>query len=401
VIDAPPPSTRRRGSEVRPFQLGLTWLSLVVFVATTGTTAPARRAQRGLSGASELAQTYTAILDARFEDVPQLLVRTCGPAPREACELLEAVSLWWRIQLDPASRARDAAFEVRVDQAIAAAEAWTRREPERAEAWFYLGGSYGARSQWRALRGSRLAAARDGKRIKEALERTLAIDPTIADAHFGIGLYRYYADVVPAAARILQWLLLLPGGDRNAGLQEIQRARQDGLLLRSEADYQLHLLYLWYEQRPEAAMTLLEGLAQRHPRNPHFQQAIAEVHDVYLHDAAASLRSWQSLLNAARAGRVAEPHLAETAARLGIAQQLDRLSRSDEALDHLRAVIAARAPAPFAAVAKAHLLMGDALSHLGRRREAVESYQNAIAEAGRGDPLRIAARARAAIRMRP
>ena len=248
----------------------------------------------------------TPILDGRFDEVPLLLTRACGPAPDEACQLLEAVSLWWQIQLDPFSRTRDAAFETQVDAAIAAIEAWTTREPQRAEAWFYLGGAYGARSQWRVLRGERLAAARDGKRIKDSLERALSLDPEMADAHFGIGLYRYYADVAPAAVRILQWLFLLPGGDRAGGLDEIDRARKSGLLLRSEADYQLHLLYLWYEKRPESALALLEDLVERHPRNPHFPQAVAELHDVYRRDADASLRSWQAALQR-RDGRGAWP----------------------------------------------------------------------------------------------
>ena len=47
-----------------------------------------------------------------------------------------------------------------------------------AEAWFYLGAAYGARVQWRVLRQEHLAAARDGKRIKEALEQALALDPS-------------------------------------------------------------------------------------------------------------------------------------------------------------------------------------------------------------------------------
>jgi tetratricopeptide (TPR) repeat protein len=365
-----------------------------------GSPTAARQAQ-GLTAAPDLAQIYTTILDGGFEEVPQLLARACGPAPKEACQLLEAVSLWWQIQLDPFSRVRDTAFESQVDAAIAAIEAWTRREPQRAEAWFYLGGAYGARSQWRVLRGSKFAAARDGKRIKDSLERALSLDPAMADAHFGIGLYRYYADVAPAAARVLQWLLLLPGGDRVEGLEEIGRAREGGLLLRSEADYQLHLLYLWYEKQPEPALALLQDLVERHPRNPHFQQAVAEVHDVYLHDADASLRSWQALFDAARAGRVAEPQMAEAAARLGMALQLDRLSRSEEAIEPLRAVIDARPPAPFGAVARAHLQLGDALEHLGRRREATASYHAAIIAAGNDDPLRIAARARDAMRARP
>ena len=358
----------------------------------------AAQARQGLTAAPELARVYSAILDARFAEVPPLLTLACGPAPREACQLLEAVSLWWQIQLDPFNHTRDTGFQSRVEAAIAAAEAWTAREPERAEAWFYLGGAYGARAQWRVLRGARLAAVRDGKRIKDALERAAAMDPSLADAYFGIGLYHYYAAVAPPAARMLRWLLLLPGGDRAWGLEEMRRAQSRGLLVRSEADYQLHVIYLWYERQPERALDLLAGLVARHPHNPHFRQAAADIHDVYRHDLTASLRSWTALLDAARAGQVAEPEMAETASRLGIALQLDRLSQPEAALDYLYAVIAARPRAPFGAVARAHLQLGDALDRLGRRAQAAAAYRVAIAAAGAADPLGIAARARVGLR---
>jgi tetratricopeptide (TPR) repeat protein len=374
---------------------------VTLFAVLTGMHADgAGQAQRGLTAAPELARAYDAVLDARFADVPSLLARTCGPAPKAACQLLEAVSLWWQIQLDPFNQSRDEAFQSRVEAAIAAAEAWTVREPHRAEAWFYLGGAYGARVQWRSLRGARLAAARDGKRIKDALERALALDPSMTDAYFGIGLYHYYAAVAPPAVQMLRWLLLLPGGDRAMGLAEMHRARSGGLLVRGEADYQLQVVYVWYEKQPVRALEILTGLIARHPRNPHFRQAAAEIQDFYIDDTAASLRTWQGLLEAAHRRAVAEPELAEASARLGIASQLDQLSQGEAALEHLHAVIAARPSAPFGAMARAHLQLGETLDHLGRRVEAAAAYRAAIAAAGASDPLRVAAKARAALRSR-
>ena len=313
----------------------------------------AAAAAQELTGATQLRRVYDGIFDARFEEVPQLLARTCPPAPSEACQLLDAVSVWWQIQLDPASVARDAQFQSRIDAAIASAEARTVRDPERAEAWFYLGGAYGARAQWRVLRRERLGAARDGKRIKEALERALALDARLQEAYFGIGLYHYYADVAPAAAKMLRWLLLLPGGDRAEGMREMMRAREHAELFGVEADFQLHLIYLWYEKQPQRALALLTNLRDRHPRNPLFPQLIAQVQDVYLHDLPASLRTWHSLLDAARAHRIAYPELAEVRSRLGIASVLERLNDDAGAIEQLRAVIAAKPLAPFGAYADA------------------------------------------------
>jgi tetratricopeptide (TPR) repeat protein len=310
-------------------------------------------AGQALSGEPGLQGVYDAIFDARFGDVPQLLGRTCPPAPAEACLLLDAVAVWWQIQLEPESVARDPLFQSKVEAAIAASNGWTRREPQRAEAWFYLGGAYGARAQWKVLRGERLGAARDGKRIKDALERAIALDPNLQEAYFGIGLYHYYADVAPAAAKMLRWLLFLPGGNKAEGMKEMLRAREHGALLRDEADYQLQVIDLWYEKQPQRALDLLAQLRDRHPRNPLFMQLTAQVQDVYFHDLASSLRTWQSLLDAARTRRVAAPELAETRARLGIASVLERMQQTDAAIEQLRAVIAAKPLAPFGAYAQA------------------------------------------------
>jgi tetratricopeptide (TPR) repeat protein len=356
--------------------------------------------QQGVTGGPQIARTYDAILDARFGAIPALLRQTCPPAPADVCTLLDAVARWWRIQLDPNDTSRDAAFHARVEEAIAGIRQWTERTPEAGEAFFYLGGAYGARAQWRVLRGERLAAARDGKRIKDALERSLMLDPTLQDAYFGIGLYHYYADVAPVAAKVVRWLLLLPGGDKEEGLREMLRARDGGQLLRSEADYQLHLIYLWYEKQPDRALDLLRALRMRHPRNPHFLQRIAEVEDIYRHDAAASLRAWQALLEAARAGRVAEPALAEASAHLGAAAQLDRLNQTQAAIPHLRAVIEAQAPAPYGAAAEAHLQLGRMLDRLGSFEEAAAAYRSAIEAAPAGDRTDVAGRAGAALRAR-
>ena len=356
---------------------------------------------KGLTAAPQLVRAYNAIFDARFEELPRLLAQTCPPLPVAACEVIGALSLWWQIQIDPLNTSRDAQFKSHADAAISAAEAWTLREPERAEAWFYLGGAYGVRVQWSVLRKERLAAARDDKRIKEALERALALDPGLQDAYFGIGLYHYYADIAPAAAKILRWLLLLPGGDRVKGMQEMLRARDNGQVLRSEADYQLQVIDLWYEKRPEHALELLAGLRQRHPANPHFAQLTAEVEDVYLHEIGRSLSTSQALLDAARNRRVSNPSMAEAVARLGIALQLDRFFETDIAIQHLRAVVAAKPTAPYGAVAQGQLQLGLALDRLGHRTEATAAYRAALAATTAADPLRIAERARAGLKTAP
>ena len=355
---------------------------------------------RELRGENALVRAYDFILEARFDQVESELRRACddGPgaaatgaataaaaAPSEACDVLDATALWWRIQLDPEGRTLDAAFTASVERAIRAAEAWTDRSPLDPEAWFYLGGAYAARVQWRVLRNEKVAAARDGKRIKESLEQALELDPGLDDAYFGLGMYKYYADVAPTAAKILRFLLLLPGGDRDEGLREMLRARSRGRLLQGEADYQLHIIYLWYERQTDRALELLRGLQQRYPGNPLFPAQVAHIQDAYEHDVTASLDTWRALLAAAREQRVNAAAMAEVQARLGIARMLEAVHQTDHAIEHLQGIVEAKPDAPYSSLALAFLRLGEAQDRLGARAAAIGAYRAAASAAPRDD----------------
>jgi tetratricopeptide (TPR) repeat protein len=355
-------------------------------------------ASADLRGSDALVRVYDYILDARFDQVEAELTHACAVAPKEACDVLAATATWWRILLDPDSHALDQQFLAEADEAIRSTEAWTAREPENAEAHFYAGAAYASRVQWRVLRDEKLAAARDGKRIKQALERAIALDPDLDDAYFGIGLYQYYADVAPAAAKMLRFLLMLPGGSKTEGMAHMKRARARGKLLQGEADYQLQILYLWYEKRADLAVGLLESLGDRYPGNPLFPAQLADVQDRYLHDVTASLATWRALLAAARDHRVNEPALAEAQARLGIARQLEALAQTDHALEHLRAVLDARPARPAGAMAAAYLALGEGEDRLGHHDAAVAAYQLAMTASPPHDTQAI--RQRAADRMK-
>ena len=312
--------------------------------------------QTGITAAPTVARAYDLILDADFDGLERALPSTCPPAPRVACLGLEALSLWWQIQLDPESRRLDAAFMHKVNAAIAEAQRQTKAEPDRAEAWFYLGAAYGVRAQFRVHRVERLAAARDGKRIKESLERALELDPAMHDAEFGIGMYRYYADIAPAVLKFVRWLLLLPGGDREDGLKQLERAATRGLLVRGEAQYQVHVLYLWYEKKWREALVIVRALQERYPRNPLFRQIEAEILDVYFHDPAASLHASEQLLALARDGGVHRADIAEIVARLNMARQWIALRQPARAAAALDALIARQPAAPAGAIARARAL---------------------------------------------
>ena len=142
------------------------------------------------------------------------------------------------------------------------------------------------------------------------------------------GCIRYYADVAPATAKVLRFLLRLPGGNKTEGLAQMLRARTRGRLLQGEAEYQLQIIYLWYEHRTDEAVAILESLHDRYPGNPLFLQRISpRCRIAYQHDITASLATWRTLLALAREQRLNESEIAEAQARLGVAASSTRSAR--------------------------------------------------------------------------
>ena len=344
---------------------------------------------KGLTNAQALSRAYDLVYDADFAGADAELARACGPAPAEACEVVRSASLWWRVYLDLDGHSLDQVFLTRIGETINRCGQWTSREPERAEAWFYLGAAYGSRVQYHAQRYEFLAAARDGKRAKQALEKALSLDSQIQDANFGVGMYEYYADIAPTVLKILRWLLFLPGGDKVKGLRQMVQTRNQGILLKSEAAYQLHLVYLWYEKNPDGALALVEELRARYPHNPMFLLNVAQVHEIYRGDRLAALAAYRLLVDAARSGNLREAELSETWGRLGAADQWDALAESDRALDELRPIVERRPAKPFGAVARAHLGLGRAYDRLGQRDKAVAEFRAAQASAPPDDPREV------------
>jgi tetratricopeptide (TPR) repeat protein len=121
----------------------------------------------------------------------------------------------------------------------------------------------------------------------------------------------------------------------------------------------------------------------------------------YVRNRTAALQTYREMLDAARGGRLALPEISEVNARLGMAEQMDALCRTTNAIEELRTVIVQKPAAPYASLARAHYQMGVTLDRAGRRSEAIAAYQHARAMTPSDDRLRLRDRSRSAIDRAP
>ncbi|HET8924557.1 MAG TPA: hypothetical protein VFN26_16355 [Candidatus Acidoferrum sp.] len=199
--------------------------------------------------------------------------------------LLEAEAMWWRIWCESAEfkyGMTDARHRPKLDvdhhyfQLVAKSSSMAEaqiKQQETAEMQFYAGMADAAGARLYALRGESRNAARAGVRAREHLLRSKTLDPDLADADMGLGLYNYYVDTLSAMARVLRFFMGIPGGSKQEGIRLLEHAIADGDLTPSVARFYLVLNLHRYDQQYEKALVLISPLTERYPTNPLFQLA--------------------------------------------------------------------------------------------------------------------------------
>jgi tetratricopeptide (TPR) repeat protein len=139
-----------------------------------------------------------------------------------------------------------------------------------ADMHFYAGMGDAFLARLYSLRDEIKSAARYGVRTRERLTRAQALDPNLADADFGLGLYNYYADTLSSVTKMLRFFMGIPGGNKQEGIRQLNHAISDGKLTSVEARFYLALCLHNYDQKYEQALEVSAPLEEKYPTNPIF-----------------------------------------------------------------------------------------------------------------------------------
>jgi predicted negative regulator of RcsB-dependent stress response len=121
------------------------------------------------------------------------------------------------------------------------------------------------------LRGEYHATAKTGVRARENFMAALKMDPTLADAYTGLGLYNYYVDTLSMIAKAMRFLMGIPGGTKEEGIRQLEKGMREGQLSSPLARFYLALNLFNYDQKYERALEVVTPLTEKYPKNPTFQ----------------------------------------------------------------------------------------------------------------------------------
>jgi hypothetical protein len=257
--------------------------------------------------------------------------------------LIEADILWWNIYckwserkyntIDAWSHTRppdadDNAELALADKVSSLAEA-SIAKADTAEMELYAGLGYASRARLLGLRYEKIPVARAGVESRKHLRRCLELDPNMADAYLGLGLYNYYVDTLSAMAKILRFFMGIPGGDKREGLRQLEIASTRGELTQMEARFNMAKSLRNYDFDYARAEQAAAPLLTQHPDNCIFLLLAGDIEQKLGHSDAAAEKfhavaatSWQGSPCADRARSLAREALAtlDTAAKSGSAK---------------------------------------------------------------------------------
>ena len=164
---------------------------------------------------------------------------------------------------------RTQAFERACDRAVRLGESASAKNPRDANAWLALTIAAGMRADYASLIAKRQIESL--KLIRQAeghAGRLLAVAPQMGDGYMALGAASYILACLPFYKRAVLFVGGLQG-NKQRGLEELERAAKTGLYLAPYAKMMLGLALL-REHRTEEARRLVAELVVQFPRSPLF-----------------------------------------------------------------------------------------------------------------------------------
>ena len=284
----------------------------------------------------------------------------------------KAEVVWWRA-LRSKDKSLQTTFEGYTDEAIAKGQQLVKRNGSDFYAQLYTAAAYGNRTRYNIyITRNDYRAMRAGLKGYGYVKLAYGLRPNYVDCLIGIGAYNYVAGSLPVALKLIAWMFT-EGGDKDKGIEQLQKVAQKGEYGQTEA--KMVLLGAYYNEKHfEKYRQLVTELIEQYPSNPVFISWLA---DSYVRERKLDegIRFLTALLNRPSGherGSLATAQATYEKGRLELEKGVldDCMSSFNQVLDMKLQ------DAPL--LSRVHLLRAFAWDLKGQREAAVADYQTVL-----------------------
>ncbi|WP_234736369.1 tetratricopeptide repeat protein [Tellurirhabdus bombi] len=182
---------------------------------------------------------------------------------------------WWKIVPNTDVTDYDDKFLAYMDSTIVKAEKLYDEKEDKVEAAFFLSAAYGFKGRLYSERKKWTKATFAGKNALKYFDKCKNNGDLSPELLFGDGLFNYYAQWIPQNYPLLKPILMLfPKGNKNLGIQQLEKTSNNAFYTRVEARYFLLQIYSM-ENQYDKAYDLAKYMWKQYPDNPFFERYYA------------------------------------------------------------------------------------------------------------------------------
>ncbi len=114
----------------------------------------------------------------------------------------------------------------------------------------------------------------NAKKGRNFLKEAFDINPQNYDIYLGLGMYDYFLSKMPKIVKFFSFLLSF-SGEKELGIEELQKCATDGKYAKTEAKFVLMSIYTYLEKEYSKALPIAQDLKKSYPENPRFYYTTA------------------------------------------------------------------------------------------------------------------------------
>ena len=260
------------GRAIRPAAL----LALLLFVAVPAAAGlpiqpdPVVEAQVDSLVRAAVAHAYDGRLDIGLETI-DLAGKIAPRDPRIGLTRFRLLRENYPVGVFEKERARrqEGALLHELDDAIAMCDSMLELDENDAAAYLYRGWAYINKAQTLLIARRMRAAAGSSRDGKNDFDKFYELHPEgDPDAATVFGSFLYFADTLPGFFKFIRWLVRVPGGDRERGLELMEEGAAGRGYTYPDAVLMLAVTYYLFDGNLEDSARMLDEAVREYPNHP-------------------------------------------------------------------------------------------------------------------------------------
>ncbi len=176
-----------------------------------------------------------------------------------------------------------------LDQTVASCDSILEIDKRDPAGLLYRGWARMMKAQVYAIASEIWSAGTEARKGKGDLDRYLKLQPKDLDAGVIVGGYLYFADILPSIIKFVKFIVRIPGGDREQGLELLNAGAGADTYTGTDAKVVLGVIDYLFEGGIDEAIQIFSDLGARYPYNPRLGELLGSTAYVFPETSQRSL----------------------------------------------------------------------------------------------------------------